>query len=131
VHVAQEVLDRMITSAEVHTPQECCGLLAGGSDAITHAFPAQNALGSTTAFEIAPQELFHLFRAMRDAGLEHLGIYHSHPRSDNVPSPRDIEHAYYPGAVHFIITLLPTAPQPVRAFRILDGVVTELTIVTI
>jgi proteasome lid subunit RPN8/RPN11 len=121
----------MIASAEVHAPQECCGLLAGGSDAIAHAFPAQNALGSTTAFEIAAQELFHLFHAMRDAGLEHLGIYHSHPHTENVPSPRDIEQAYYPGAVHFIITLLPSAPRPVRAFRILDGVVTELNILSI
>jgi proteasome lid subunit RPN8/RPN11 len=120
----------MITSAEVHAPQECCGLLAGLGDAITHVFPAQNVLASETQFEIAPEELFHIFRAMRDAGLEHLGIYHSHPHSENVPSPRDIDRSYYPGAVHFIISLSPKAPSPVRGFRILDGVVTELVIIT-
>jgi [CysO sulfur-carrier protein]-S-L-cysteine hydrolase len=128
VRVTRDVLDRMIASAEVHAPQECCGLLAGHGDKITHVFPAQNVLSSTTSFEIASAELFHLFHAMRDAGLEHLGIYHSHPHSENVPSSRDIENAHYPGAVQFIITLLPGAPRPVRAFRIIDGVATELDI---
>lgn len=131
MRVTQEVLNRMTVEARTHAPQECCGLLAGRGDTITHVFPAPNALASTTEFEIAPQELFRIFRAMRDSGLEHLGIYHSHPHSENAPSPRDIERAYYPGAVNFIISLLTNAPRPVRAFRILDGVVTELTIITI
>jgi proteasome lid subunit RPN8/RPN11 len=130
VRVRREVLDHILAEARAHAPQECCGLLAGRDTMISHVFPAPNVLGSATEFEIAPEELFHIFRAMRDAGLEHLGIYHSHPHSENAPSPRDIERAYYPGAVNFIVSLLPNAPRPVRAFRILDGVVTEFTIVT-
>ena len=107
---------------------ECCGLLAGSDGIITRIFPATNALASPTSYEIAPKELFQLFRCMREEGLEHLGIYHSHPATENVPSPRDIELAAYPNEAYFIISLLPAAPYPVRAFSIRDGQVEELEI---
>jgi proteasome lid subunit RPN8/RPN11 len=108
---------------------ECCGLLAGLGGVITKIFPAKNALASPTAYEIAPQELFQIFRSMREGGLDHLGHYHSHLASENVPSPRDIELAYYDHEAYFIISLLPGAPLPVRAFSIRHGQVEELKIV--
>jgi len=107
---------------------ECCGLLAGLDGLITKIFPAKNALASPTAYEIAPQELFQLLRLMREEGLDHLGHYHSHPASENVPSTRDVVLAYYPHDAYFIISLLPAAPRPVRAFSIRDGIVRELEI---
>jgi len=107
---------------------ECCGLLAGSDGIITRIFPATNALASPTSYDVAPKELFQLFRRMREEGLEHLGIYHSHPATENVPSPRDIELAAYPNEAYFIISLLPAAPHPVRAFSIRDGHVRELGI---
>ena len=107
---------------------ECCGLLAGSDGIITRIFPATNALASPTSYDVAPKELFQLFRRMREEGLEHLGIYHSHRATENVPSPRDIELAAYPNEAYFIISLLPAAPHPVRAFSIRDGQVDELEI---
>ena len=67
-------------------------------------------------------------REIRAPGLEMLGIYHSHPNGKNEPSPRDIAWAYYPDMAYFIISPLPEAPRPVRAFSIRDGGVTELEI---
>jgi len=108
---------------------ESCGLLAGREGLITRIFPAANvAANPATSYEIAPEELFRLTREIRAASLEFLGIYHSHPNGKNEPSPRDIEHAYYPDAAYFIVSPLPDAPQPVRAFSIRDGRVTELEI---
>jgi proteasome lid subunit RPN8/RPN11 len=107
--------------------RESCGLLAGRDGIITAIFPAQNAHPTPeTAYEIAPKELFQLFRELHTQGLELLGIYHSHPRGDNVPSPTDIERAYYPEAAYFIISSLPDAKISVRAFRIRIGIVEEL-----
>ncbi len=103
--------------------QECCGLLAGREGVISEIFPARNVLASATEFEIAPAELFRIFRAMREAGLEHMGIYHSHPRGPAVPSPRDVERAFYPEAAYFILS-----PEAVRAFWIREGRVVELEI---
>jgi [CysO sulfur-carrier protein]-S-L-cysteine hydrolase len=128
VRVRREILQEMLVHARREPQIECCGLLAGRDDIITTIFPAHNALASATAFEIAPQELFLFFRAMRDEGLKCLGLYHSHPTGDNAPSPRDIELAYYPDQVYFIISSLPSAPKPVRAFSICSGGVREFRI---
>jgi proteasome lid subunit RPN8/RPN11 len=128
VRVRREILDEMLAHARREPRIECCGLLAGRDGVITAIFPATNALASATAYEIAPRELFDLFRILRDTGLTHLGQYHSHLSSENVPSPTDIEQAGYPDLAYFIVALRPDAPNPVRAFSICAGRVRELTI---
>ena len=128
VRTRREAVQQMLSAARAAGPQECCGLLGGRDAVISAAFPAPNALASTTAFAISPEELFRIFRAMRDAGLEHLGIYHSHAASENVPSPRDISRAFYPDAAYFIVSPAAQAKSAVRAFRIRDGLATELQI---
>ena len=104
-------------------------MLAGRAGVIARAIPAVNAASDPAiSYDIAPEELFRLMRAMRAAGLELLGIYHSHPNGRNEPSSSDIERAYYPDAAYFIISPREDAPQPVRAFSIRDGRVAELAI---
>jgi proteasome lid subunit RPN8/RPN11 len=129
VRVLAHILDRMVRHARSQPGMECCGLLAGRSGLITSIFPAENALASPAAYEIAPRELFSFFRRMREQQIEHLGIYHSHPASENVPSARDIERAFYPELAYFIISPQYGAPKPVRAFSIQRGVVQELELV--
>jgi proteasome lid subunit RPN8/RPN11 len=80
------------------------------------------------SYEIALPQLFQLMREIRAAGLELLGVYHSHPNGKNEPSPRDIAWAYYPDAAYFILSPLPGAPRPIRAFSIRERCVTELEI---
>lgn len=138
---------------------ECCGLLAGRGAAITRILPARNAAKRPDSeYEIAPEELFRLMREIRSAGLEMLGIYHSHPSGENAPSASDLARAFYPEAVYFILSpreegekaeeaeRTPTLalrarmghpdpqtqkqPQPaVRAFAIRDGAAQELEII--
>jgi proteasome lid subunit RPN8/RPN11 len=122
------VVARMLEVASANAEHECCGLLAGRDGLITTVFAARNALASATAYEIAPNELFAIVRDIRAQNLELLGIYHSHPNTENIPSPTDIARAYYPDAIHFIISPKAGAPKPIRAFRIRDGHVTELSI---
>ncbi len=125
-----EIVEAMLAHARLEPRTECCGLLAGRDGAIGEIFPATNALASATMYEIAPRELFQLFRTMREQGLTHLGQYHSHLSSENFPSLSDIEQAGYPEQAYFIVTLLPDAPKPVRAFSIRDGAVRELEIIS-
>src|ERR1700736_5397394 len=113
IRVHARIVEEMLRHARSEPRMECCGLLAGVDGVITKIFSARNALASPTAYEVAPQELFPLFRQMREEGLEHLGIYHSHPATENFPSSRDIELAGYPYQAYFIISLLTTAPNPV------------------
>ena len=117
----------MLNAANAEPNREVCGLLAGHNGTISKVFAAHNALASDARYEIDPPEILKLIREIRAQNLEFLGIYHSHPNSDNAPSPTDVERAYYPEAVYFIISPKPDAPKPIRAFRIQDGNVTELT----
>jgi proteasome lid subunit RPN8/RPN11 len=130
VKVREEILDQMVAHARREQQIECCGLLAGRDGVITAIFPATNSLSSATAYEIAPPELFELFRTLRDRELTHLGQYHSHLTTENAPSPTDIEHAGYPDQAYFIVSSRPDAPNPVRAFSIRDGAVRELEIIS-
>lgn len=129
IRIESPILRKVSAHAIQDPSRECCGLLGGREGAIMRIFPATNvAANPATSYEIAPEELFRLTREIRAASLELLGIYHSHPNGKNEPSPRDIERAHYPDAAYFIVSPLPDAPQPVRAFSIRDGRVTELEI---
>lgn len=126
VRLHAAVFHLLLAEARRAPELECCGLLAGRDGVISQLLPAENVLHSATAYEIAPRELFALFRRMRQARLEHLGIYHSHPHTDNAPSPRDIAEACYPSTPYFIVSPRAELKNPVRAFAISDGQVTEL-----
>ena len=128
VLVRASLPDELLAEARRLPELECCGLLAGRDGVISAVLPARNLLASATAYEIEAAELFALFRRMRSEGLEHLGIYHSHPRGDNAPSPSDVERAFYPEAAYFIVSPLANVARPVRAFRIVQGRVRELTL---
>jgi [CysO sulfur-carrier protein]-S-L-cysteine hydrolase len=128
IRISKNLVDTLLAEARRNPRIECCGLLAGREGIISEILPARNALQSATAYEIAPDELFALFRRMREMNLEHLGIYHSHPVTDNAPSPTDIARAYYPEAAYFIIAPLPEAVRPVRAFRIAADTAREIAI---
>ena len=128
VRLTRSAFDRLLAEARANPNVECCGLLAGRDRVVSLVLSAKNALQSANAYEIAPEELFALFRRLRSEGLEHLGIYHSHPKGENSPSPLDLEHAFYPDAAYLIISTNPAAACPIRAFRIAQGRARELAL---
>lgn len=129
IRLARDVAGKMLNHARSKPDEECCGLLAGRCGVLTRALPALNAAEQRAiSYEITPKELFHIIREIRAAGLELLGIYHSHPNGDNHPSPRDVERAYYPDAAYLIVSARADAPEPIRAYSIRDGRWTQLEI---
>jgi len=125
LRIKREIFDRLLEEARANPHIECCGLLAGRGGVISVMLPAANALQSSKAYEIAPEELFVLMRRMRSEGLQHLGIYHSHLTGENTPSPTDIERALYPDVSYVIVSPNAATPRPIRAFRITEGYVHE------
>jgi|SRR5271154_3069130 len=129
VRIQREVSEELGKLVLREPSLECCGLLAGRDGVVTHVFPAENvASDPAKSYEIAPKEIFRLMREFRAAGLDFLGIYHSHPNGENQPSARDIELAYYSEETYFILSPRPDAAKPVRAFSIRDGRAIELEI---
>jgi [CysO sulfur-carrier protein]-S-L-cysteine hydrolase len=128
VRIERDIFDQLLAEACANPNIECCGLLAGRDAVISAILPAKNTLQSPKAYEIAPQELFDLFRRIRSEGLEHLGIYHSHPNGENDPSPLDVERSFYPDTAYLIISMRPAVSRPIRAFRIVEGQARELSL---
>jgi proteasome lid subunit RPN8/RPN11 len=128
IRVNKDVLTQMKDRVLQEPRLECCGLLAGRDGVITRVFAATNAKASATEYAIAPEELFLSMREIRGAGLEFMGIYHSHPHGDNKPSARDISLAYYPDVAYFILSPGKDTAKPIRAFSIRDGKTAELDI---
>ncbi len=127
IRVTPAVLERLEREARRAAPRECCGFLAGRRGLIEVVYPLRNAAARPTVEYFADvRDVLEAFRTMRARGEELLGIYHSHPASAAYPSATDVERAYYPEAVYFIISLQPTLD--LRAYRIISGKVEAVTI---
>ena len=132
IRVRREIIEALLLHARAQPALESCGLLAGRDSIITNFYPAQNASPTPpTNYEIAPEDLFRILREIRDSHLQLRGIYHSHPTTENAPSPTDIARAYYPDSAYIIVDPRAGAGIPIRAFQIREGLVSELSIESI
>ena len=125
VHIKGEIAELILEHARLESPLECCGLLMGKGEQITHMSKMRNVVQSPVRYEMSPKELFKFFKDLQTLGLCHLGIYHSHPTSQSYPSPTDITEAYYPDCTYFIASLLIRENPMLRAFSIINGIVEE------
>ena len=106
-------------------PEEACGLMAGVDGEVLRLYAVENRLHSPMAYEMEPLQQLQALQHMEDAGWELLAIYHSHPHGPEIPSAQDVAHAYYPDALHVIVSLARPEQPVVRLFAIRDGVVHE------
>ena len=125
IAITRSVQAEVFTQLLGERPYEGCGLLAGKNGRIERAYPTPNKSQSAVRYEIDPKDLLRVFREIDDADLELLAIYHSHTHSQAYPSPTDIRFAHYPDAYYIIVTLMDIRGPAMRAFKIVDGVVTE------
>ena len=129
VQIKREILEAIVRHAEEEAPRECCGLLMGQGEIITHHRPMKNVLASNVRYEMEAQALFQFFKDLRAANQKHLGIYHSHPVSEAYPSETDVRESFYPDCAYFIVSLKNPGSPLVRAFRLLSDGVEELAII--
>ncbi len=127
------VLDRgtwetLVEHAWSDFPYEVCGLLGVRPDGSIAHFPIQNAERSMTYYVMDAKQLLRAMREIEDEGYD-LAIYHSHTHTKAYPSPTDIRLAAYPDATYLIVTLQDRDHPDVRAYSIIDGVVTEKPVI--
>ena len=119
-------LNQMLDHLQACYPLEGCGLLAGNEvGTVTAVYPIDNILQSPTAYEMDPQQQIQAMLTLEAADWQMLAIYHSHPQGPEHPSTTDIAQAYYPEALHIIVSLREQTAPVVRAFRILRQEVVE------
>jgi proteasome lid subunit RPN8/RPN11 len=124
MRISRELLDDVIAHAHADAPNECVGMIASRDGEAVSVHRARNAAASPLRYEIDGMEQYRIQTAIEDAGLELGAIYHSHTRSDPLPSQTDINLAFYPEALYVIVGLRADEPD-VRAWRIVDGQVSE------
>ncbi len=106
-------------------PNEACGLLAGRGGVPVRFFAMRNLDASPASYRLDPKEQLRVFDEMDDGGLDLLGIFHTHTHSQAYPSETDTKLAFYPDA-HYLVMSLSDREHPVlRAFKIVEGEITE------
>jgi proteasome lid subunit RPN8/RPN11 len=80
------------------SPLEACGLLAGKNSRAEARLGIPNEERSARHFRMEPRAMWRAFQRIEAAGMELVGIYHSHPGGPDHPSAADIAENMYPVA---------------------------------
>ena len=99
VEIKQGILQKILDHAKASYPHECCGILLGHltpPKRIMDAVKAENTNKERAVdrYEMNPDELLKIEREARQAGLEVVGVYHSHPDHPSRPSEFDRQRGW-------------------------------------
>lgn len=128
MEILKPAFDAIVAHARESLPNECCGLLVGTPGRIQVTVRARNLEESPTSFLVDPLDHFTAIRLARMRGLAVVGVYHSHPATAALPSPRDLQEATYREYVYIIAS--PAEPPEMHAFRLAEGAFVEIPLVT-
>lgn len=127
IHLSPAQHQTISQQAEQAYPNECCGLLAGitnadGSITVTRVTPSPNTLtdesggGGHDRFEVDPQVRFDLMRELNDTPESIIGHYHSHPDHPAEPSKHDLDMALEPNLMWLIVSVSRGSAVDIRAW---------------
>ena len=133
--LTDEARQAMVDHALAGLPNEACGLFSGtvGGTTVDAFHPMANAAASREIYLLDGQEQLEVERAVDEAGRAVLGVMHSHTYTEAYPSPTDVDDASRSdplGIWFFVIVTLKDPDPAVRAYRILDGEITEVRVAT-
>lgn len=130
-------MDQIYAHAQACYPEECCGLMLGqilesgarSEKKLFELYPLDNAwdqakssiqteesgtpLTATRRYWIAPQDLFNAQKYARTQGWDIIGVYHSHPDHEAVPSECDRKWAW-PQYSYVIVAVEDGVPHDFR-----------------
>jgi proteasome lid subunit RPN8/RPN11 len=114
---------RVLAQARRVYPEEGCGVLLGrdhGADReIERVIVVENRSDGARGrrYQISPERLLAIEKEGREAGLEVVGFFHSHPDHPAEPSRFDLEHAW-PYYSYLIVSILQGEVAETRAWRL-------------
>jgi len=111
-------------------PEEACGLLIGDrvNSRVARFVACTNVAHSAKLYTIDPTEHLRAEMSGEAEGFEVIGVMHSHTHTEPYPSPTDVAQAPDPGWHYLIVSLKRGAPET-RSYRLVDGQISEVTIV--
>jgi proteasome lid subunit RPN8/RPN11 len=125
IEIHREQVEQIAAHATAAYPGECCGLMIGTFDGddccVVELRPSTNATPDPAKrYVIDPLTYLHADCDARQRGMEIVGIYHSHPDADPVPSRTDCDEGW-PGYVYLIAAVRGGQPDAMRAWRFDDA----------
>lgn len=101
-----ELATAIIEHARKTLPHECCGVIIGVGDTAESVVPLPNiAVDPEHNYHIDDKALLEVLFQTQRQNLDIVGFYHSHPKTDPVPSQTDVHLATYPDAAYVIASL--------------------------
>jgi proteasome lid subunit RPN8/RPN11 len=126
IEIAPSAQADMNAHAERAFPEECCGTLLGhdrddGVREVTRVLPVENTKDENRKrrYLIDPRALLAAEKEARAAGLDVVGIYHSHPNHPSRASDFDRDHAM-PFWSYVIISCMEGVTAQVQSWRLRD-----------
>lgn len=124
LYIPENIIKEIFEHSIKELPNEACGYLAGSENSISKAYLLKNIDQSPDHFSFDPAEQFKTVKDARLNGIELIANFHSHPSTPARPSQEDIRLAYDPNILYIIVSLADTKPD-IKAFRIVEGVVSQ------
>ena len=126
LHLSTGLREQLTRLVEVSYPFEACGLMLGHTvdrqvkvEQILHA--RNLSIGRLRdRYLLDPDDFLAADRVARDAGLEIVGIWHSHPDAQARPSSTDLERAWK-GYSYLIVSVTTMRVVDFRSWRLAEG----------
>lgn len=126
IRLEREALEGILRHGEETYPHECCGILLGRMEAdgrvLAEAVKMRNANTSSpwNRFDFDPREHLEVQKRARQAELEIVGFYHSHPDHPARPSRYDLDHAPWPGYSYMIVSVAKGRGADANSYELAD-----------
>jgi proteasome lid subunit RPN8/RPN11 len=113
-----DLAQELVAYARAAQPNECCGVILGIGETAEQTIPIANiAQEPKYNYHMDEQALLKALYEAEHSQLEVIGFYHSHPRTEPIPSATDKQLATYPD-VAYVIVGLHNAEAKVAAWSI-------------
>jgi len=122
----QNIIEAIHAHGIASYPYEGCGLLLGRAEPelnlVEEIFPVPNSWEveeeKPVRFLITDRDMLRAELAAAERDLDIVGIFHSHPDSPAVASPRDLAWAAWPGHSYLITEISNRQPGPSRSWQL-------------
>ena len=128
--IPEPISRALVEHAQSEYPKECCGFLVGPPGEVREQVRLTNVdPDPVMRYEADTKEMKRAYDDLYDRDWEVVSIYHSHTHTPAYPSPTDVKLARDPNAVYVLVSLQDRGNPEIRAFRILEGRIEEVTVV--
>ena len=126
LRLSDDMATQLIEHAQAEYPKEACGIIGGPPGEASKLYRLANVdPDPVMRYNADPKELKRVTDDIYERDWDVVAIYHSHTHSPAFPSPTDVERAFYPEAWYVLVSLMDRQSPDLRAFRIIEGTITE------